>query len=85
LAAGKVRLEQEVAQREEAHALAFLRLETPVRDAALFASTAEELIVRAEEKEKLTERAVWAVLHLAEMVRSLRRQWHAGDADEAST
>lgn len=72
-------LEREVLQRQHDHALAFLRLENPVIDAAAFASIVEDLIIEAGERGEVNERAVWAVIYLANMVRAIRREWRSED------
>jgi hypothetical protein len=69
----------DIAARTAANSSAFLRLESPIRDAALMAEIVMGLIMEAHEDDDLEEHTAWAAVRLCEMVESLRDQYRTRD------
>jgi hypothetical protein len=78
------RLDEEVARRVASNAKQLLRMENPVRHAALMAQIVEDLIIKAEEDGavELDEHLVWGVLHLGDMAKDLRSFYCSKDDED---
>jgi hypothetical protein len=76
-------LVREIASREATNSAGFLRLEEPVREAALMAEIVDGLIRNDDFVDAVEEHTMWAILRFCEMVKSLRNVYRETDGGAA--